>query len=476
MLLSNSPAAELSALDIHVDGAAVDMRASILGETSKISIADQHASGGEGIVFGDAVYGDVHEVRINHAVLENAGLRFDLRGTRGGTLRDVKLADVCIRNFAAPLTVLSRSGRLGLLPVAQGVNFSDVVVQGRGTLEARGLRSAAGAVCPAQPGEAAPIRWAVDTSAAGRPGTRTMLIVAQDGSGDFKTIDGALEALPVTGGDIAVKPGTYREVVTIRKPHVHLHGTVSNATGTEIVFDRAGPRSNGTFNSATVSVEADNDSIDNMTIANDAGIGKGQAVALAVTGDRATFRNVRLPGAQDTLFAASRYCYGDYGPCEPARQYFRDCYIAGNVDFIFGDGLAVFDHCELHGIPGRVMYTAQDRHTAAQKSAYVFDHCRLTADPASQAITLGRPWRPYATVVYLHSQIDAPVVPVGWTEWPRFGVPSLPLAYYAEFDSKGLGASPSAREPYSHQLTAEQAAQWLPRKILAGEDGWNPAQ
>ena len=179
-------------------------------------------------------------------------------------------------------------------------------------------------------------------------------------------------------------------------------------------------------------------------------------------------------GAQDTLFAASRYCYGDYGPCVGSRQYFRDCYVEGNVDFIFGDATAVFDRCELHGIPGRVMYTAQDRHTQKQKSVYVLDHCRLTADSASQSVTLGRPWRPYAAVVYLHAQIDAPVIPAGWTEWPRFGVPSLPLAYYAEYDSTGPGANPKAREPYSHQLSAAEAKQWSPQKILAGDDGWNP--
>lgn len=321
---------------------------------------------------------------------------------------------------------------------------------------------------------APPAQWAVNTSTVSLPGTRSKLVVAQDGSGDFRTIEEAVEALPRTGGEIAVKPGTYREVITIRKPHVHLYGADADPQKTEIVFNNTGPRNGGTFNSATVFVESNNDSINHLTIANDAGSGQGQAVALAVTGDRAVFRNLRILGAQDTLFAASRYCYGDYGPCMPARQYFHDCYVVGNVDFIFGDGTTVFDRCELHGIPGRVMYTAQSRHVAEQRSAYVLDHCRLTADPASQAITLGRPWRPYATVVYLHTRIEAPVIPAGWTEWPRFGMPSLPLAYFAEFDSTGSGADPAAREAYSHQLTAAQAAEWSPEKVLAGDDGWNP--
>jgi pectin methylesterase-like acyl-CoA thioesterase len=218
--------------------------------------------------------------------------------------------------------------------------------------------------------------------------------------------------------------------------------------------------------------------MDHLTLWNDIGAGKGQGVALAVTGDRAVFRHVRILGAQDTLFAASRYCYGDYGPCVPARQYFADSYIEGNTDFIFGDAAAVFDRCELHGIStGNVMYTAQSRHTAEQQeSGYVCSHCRLTGEARQSAIALGRSWRPYATVVFLHAQIDAPVVPTGWTEWARFGKPTLPTAYYAEYESTGPGANPQAREQYSHQLTAAEAEKWSPHIFLRGKDGWDPSE
>jgi polygalacturonase len=474
VLLSNSPEAALTGLSIKVGGAAVDLRASILGGTSKVHISGLRVNGGEGISFGDPEYGDVHTVHISDAVLENAGLKFDLRGKRGGTLHEVQFEDVCLSGSTAPLIVQPQNGVTTNLPVEGKIQFNDVVVNGRGLLDSNGVETRQGIACPTTKPDHEPISWAVDTSTMSHPGTRAKLSVSQDGSGNFRTIQEAVDALPRTGGKIAVKPGIYREVITIRKPHVHLYGEDFDPKKTEIVFNNTGPRNGGTFNSATVFVEANNDSIENMTIANDAGIGKGQAVALAITGDRAVFRNLRILGAQDTLFAASRYCYGDYGPCVPARQYFRDCYIAGNVDFIFGDAIAVFDHCELHGIAGRVMYTAQSRHTLEQKSAYVFDHCHLTADPESKAVTLGRPWRPYATVVYLHTHMDAPVIPMGWTEWPRFGLPSLPTAYYAEFNSTGPGANPKAREPYSHQLTATEAAQWSSRKVLAGEDGWNP--
>jgi pectin methylesterase-like acyl-CoA thioesterase len=258
---------------------------------------------------------------------------------------------------------------------------------------------------------------------------------------------------------------------------VHLHGVDADPAKTVIVYNNGAGSSGGTFNSSTVFVEADDVTVDHLSIVNDLGSGKGQGVALHVTGDRATFRNLRVTGAQDTLFAASRYCYGDYGPCVAARQYFADCYIEGNTDFIFGDGMAVFERCELHGIDtGSVMYTAQSRHTAEQTdSGYVFDHCHLTGNSRSNgSISLGRSWRPYATVVFLHARIDAPVILAGWTEWARFGKPTLPTAFYAEYDSTGPRADAKDRERYSHQLTAAEAEKWSPRRFLAGKDGWNP--
>ncbi|WP_081823715.1 pectinesterase family protein [Pseudacidobacterium ailaaui] len=474
ILLSNSPDARLSNLDIRVGGNAIDLRASILGGTSRVHIARIRVDGGEGLSLGDPEYGDVHDIHISDAMLKNADLKFDLRGTHGGSLRDVHLDCVRLRGNGASVVVQSESGTTRSQPASGEIQFNHVTFQGPELLKESGWQHGPNAACPGIHQTPAAVSWDVDTSTVSHTGTRSKLIVAQDGSGDYRSIQAAIDALPSTGGEIEVKPGVYREVVTIRKPHARLYGDDPDPKKTQIICSHTGPLNGGTFNSATVFVEADDDSISNITIANVAGSGKGQAVALSVTGDRAAFYNLRILGAQDTLFAASRYCYGDYGPCVPARQYFRSCYIAGNVDFIFGDAIAVFDHCELHGIPGRVMYTAQSRHTAEQKSAYLFDSCRLTADPGAQRIALGRPWRPYATVVYLHTQMDAPIIPAGWEEWPRFGVPSLPTSFYAEYDSTGPGADPKARGPYSHQLTATEAAQWSSRKWLAGEDGWDP--
>ncbi len=402
-------------------------------------------AGPSGMLLSNAV-----DAKVSYGWIRVTGDGISLRSSILGPTTNVDLRDV---HFFGGNGVVKGTGDAGRL---NNITMENVATEP--------VASPAFATAPA-------LAYALDLDHLPRPATWRSQTVSPG-----ESIQAAIDALPLTGGDVTVKPGTYREVVTIRKPHVRLHGEDPDPSKTVIVFNH-GPSNGGTFASGTVFVEAPDVTIDHLTIANDLG-NHGQAVALAVTADRAIFRNLRIVGAQDTLFAASRYCYGDYGPCEPARQYFADSYIQGNTDFIFGDSLAVFENCEIHGIQGNVMYTAQSRHTAEQtESAYVFDHCRFTGAPREQGIiSFGRPWRPYATVVLLHAQIDAPVIPAGWTEWPRFGKPSLPTAYYAEFESTGPGASPETREKYSHQLTAAEAQHWQPALLLAGKDHWNPRQ
>jgi pectinesterase len=445
ILLSNTVDAKILGVNlIRVPKEAISLKASILGGTANVAFERTDIEGGLGISIGDDIYGSVRNVTFGHFGVYDAerGVSLNLKGKQGGQPQDIHFEDACMHNVAEPVRGVPAGGSIDL-------EYGDCP---------SGLDRAGDPKAPYWPPLDPPHR--ISRSLTVRPG---------------ESVQAAIDALADTGGDILIKPGTYREVVTIRKPHVHLHGE-GDPAATTIVFNH-GPSDGGTFASATVFVEADDVTIDHLTIANDLGAGHGQGVALAVTADRAIFRRLRLLGAQDTLFAASRYCYGDYGPCVAARQYFEDCYIEGNTDFIFGDSMAVFERCELHGVAtGSVMYTAQSRHTAAQKdSGYVFDHCRLTGAPRDGAISLGRPWRPYATVVFLDSQIDAPVIAAGWSEWPRFGKPSLPTAYYAEHHSTGPGANPEAREPYSHQLTAVEAAEWRADRFLAGKDGWRPA-
>jgi pectin methylesterase-like acyl-CoA thioesterase len=240
-------------------------------------------------------------------------------------------------------------------------------------------------------------------------------------------------------------------------------------------YDLSAGTAGGTTKSASVTVSGDDFYAENLTIENTFSRTRplehegSQAVALKVTGDRAVFRKVRFLGYQDTLYAASKSCASDAGPCVPARQYFADCYIEGNVDFIFGDALAYFENCEIHALAhGQVMITAQSRHYAEEPSGYVFDHCRLTAEPGAKHVYLGRPWRAYATVVYRATEMDAEIEPAGWHEWEHNGKPSLPTAFYAEYHSRGPGANPARR-----QLTDAEAARFERRRFLAGDDQWD---
>ena len=459
MLLSNAVDARISDARILAPGVALALKASILGGTSGVTVEHLTIRADTGIAIGDDVYGSVRNVSFDRVEIgAKQGIVFNTKGTQGGQAQQIHFLRGCMYNVAVPVRGM---------PEGRNIDFAHGVWNDRGEC---GTQPDSIPVDKMEPG--LPIVPELETAPRVPYPTGGLTV----GPGGFATVQAAIDALPDAGGEVTVQPGTYREVVTIRKPHVHLHGEGDPAAVT-IVFNH-GPSYGGTFASASVFVEADDTTIDHLTIANDLGAGHGQGVALAVTADRAIFRNVRLLGAQDTLFAASRYCYGDYGPCVAARQYFGDSYIEGNTDFIFGDSLAVFERCELHGIPtGSVMYTAQSRHTAAQTdSGYVFDRCRLTGEARNGSISLGRPWRPYATVVFLDARIDAPAIPAGWTEWARFGKLSLPTAYYAEYHSTGPGADPKAREPYSHQLTAAEAARWRAGRFLAGKDGWNPAK
>lgn len=299
--------------------------------------------------------------------------------------------------------------------------------------------------------------------------------VAADGSGQFKTVG---EALAAGSDEIRIKAGAYKELLKITRNGVHLRGAGARPQDVVLTYDLSAGRAGGTTNSASNTVTGDDFYAENLTFENSFSRGRpltqegSQAVALKVTGDRAVFRRVRFLGYQDTLYANSKRCESDRGPCEPARQYFIDCYIEGNVDFIFGDALAYFENCEIHALAHPLVYlTAQSKHYAEERSGYVFDHCRITADPEAKRVYLGRPWRAYGTVVFLNTSMPAEIAPEGWHEWEHDGKPSLPTAFYAEYRSTGPGANAERR-----QLTAAEAARYTPQKFLAGEDRWDPTK
>ena len=289
------------------------------------------------------------------------------------------------------------------------------------------------------------------------------LTIAADGSANFKTVQAAVDAAPLSGAEIDIRPGTYREKLVIAKPHVRLHGTGSDASKVILSFDDSAGTAGGTTKSASVTVSGDDFHAENLTIENTFSRNRpltregSQAVALKISGDRGVLRNVRFLGYQDTLYATGK----------PARQYFADCYIEGNVDFIFGDARAYFENCEIHGKAHPVVFiTAQSKLHADERSGYVFDHCRLTADPDAKKVYLGRPWRAFASVIFLNSWMPPQIAPEGWHEWEHDGNPSLPTSFYAEYKSTGPGANPARP-----QLSDAEAKQFGLETFF---DGWNP--
>lgn len=293
-------------------------------------------------------------------------------------------------------------------------------------------------------------------------------IVAKDGTGDYSTVQAAVDAVPdyrkAGTTHIYVKKGIYKEkiVVAPSKENVRLVGedgvvvTYDDYAGKPNIFGEA----KGTSGSATIYIFGSGFMAENIVFENSSGP-VGQAVACHVAADRVVFRRCRFLGFQDTL-----YTFGEY-----SREYFEDCYIEGTVDFIFGKATAVFNRCELHCKQAGGFLTAP----ATPKDCrfgYVFYDCRLTATPDVEtgSVWLSRPWRPYGKAVFIRCQMGKHICPQGYHNW---GKPDNErTAFYAEFQCSGEGSCTNNRAPWAHQL--EDIKEYDMLKILAGDDGWNP--
>jgi pectinesterase len=282
---------------------------------------------------------------------------------------------------------------------------------------------------------------------------------------DFPTIQMALDHAAQPGAGVRlyvhISPGVYRErvMVTQNRPRTTFLGMGKVAGDVVITASQNAKSAGGTFFSSTAVVNGEGFEADNLTFENAAG-NTGQAVAISIRSDRAIFKHCRFLGDQDTLFA-------DWG-----RQYYVDSYIEGGVDFIFGNAAAVFADDEVHII--RTGYvTAQSRTSADAGTGFVFIHARVTdGDLDGKQFFLGRPWRPFSRVVFLSSELPEGLNLQGWSPWKKGG--SLEMAFYGERGNTGAGAGMNERAQGSHALTAEEAAQFVPERFLAGDDHWNP--
>lgn len=294
------------------------------------------------------------------------------------------------------------------------------------------------------------------------------LTVDANGKGDVKTVSEAISKVPENNKKrftIFIKKGIYNEQIRIPadKPYISFIG--ESAENTKISFDINNKRAGTTSAAYAVYIGGHDFHAENLTFENSfdyqANIKNGgtQAVAVLSEADRLIFKNCKFLGWQDTLYAKN------------GRQYFENCYIEGNVDFIFGQALAVFDKCIIHS-KGDGYITAPMRFAANEPSGFVFINSKLTGENTEKGVFLGRPWRSFGRTVFLDTAMGAHIRPEGWNNWGN--AENEKTAYFAEFNSSGAGAKMRERVKWIHQLTKEESKQFETENFLKGKDGWNP--
>ena len=288
------------------------------------------------------------------------------------------------------------------------------------------------------------------------------IFVARDGTGQFRTIDEALEvcrAFMEYHKVIFVKRGTYKEKLIIPQWLTNIEICGEDRDQTVITYDdHANINKMGTFRTYTVKIQGQNITVKNITIENNAAR-LGQAVALHTEGDRLTFVNCRFLGNQDTVYT------GVAG----TRLYFKDCYIEGTTDFIFGPSIAWFEHCD-------IFCKADSYITAAstpkeQPYGYVFNNCRITAAPGVSKVYLGRPWRDYGYTLFMNCDLCKEIRPEGWHHWQK---ERELTARYLEYNNRGEGASTTQRVAWSRQLTKKEASEITPEAVFRMQSEWHP--
>ncbi len=314
-------------------------------------------------------------------------------------------------------------------------------------------------------------------------GGLNMITVAKDLTGDFTTIQAAVDSLSEHGGTIFIKKGTYKERVEISTDNVTLIGEDVNETIITYDYYAFMPMEDGTnrgtFRSYTFLINANNFNASNITFENSSGFGKevGQAIAVYAEGDCITFKNCRILGHQDTLFTGPlplkvKQPGGFVGPTEfapriPGRQLYEDCYICGEVDFIFGSAIAYFKNCELYALNRNETinsyYTAPSTYED-QKYGYVFESCRFTGNCPDRTVMLSRPWRNHAKSVFLNCYMSGQITEIGYHDWNK--PDSHDTCYYAEYNCTGEGYTPDKRAYYIHQLTEVEALEYTQEKVL----------
>ncbi|KAJ8549715.1 hypothetical protein K7X08_033422 [Anisodus acutangulus] len=296
------------------------------------------------------------------------------------------------------------------------------------------------------------------------------VVVAKDGSGKYKTVNEAIASAPVNSNSryvIHIKKGTYKENVVIasNKKNIMLLGDGREDTVITGSLSYAG--GTGTYDTPTVACNADGFIAQNINFQNSAGPQGHQAVALRVTGDKSVINRCKIDAYQDTLYAHNQ------------RQFYKDCYITGTVDFIFGNAAVVFQKCNIVArkpMNGQQnMLTAQGKTDKNQNTGTSIQSCSITPSKdlapvkGSFKTFLGRPWKIYSTTVFMESYIDNHIDPTGWAPWD--GTLGLDTLYYGEYKNNGPGANTSKRVTWKgyHVITqASEAMKFTVSQMLQG--------
>ena len=298
------------------------------------------------------------------------------------------------------------------------------------------------------------------------PVLRYDFVVAKDGSGDFTTVQAAINAVPdyrKNETTIFIRKGIYKEKLILPGSKTNVRFIGEDWENTVLTFDDFASKKNrfgeeiGTTGSTSFFIFGDGFRAENLTFGNSSGP-VGQAVAVRIDGDRVVFEHCRFLGFQDTL-----YPHG-----EKSRQYYKDCYIEGTTDFIFGWSTAIFEDCTIFCKAGGHYVTAAST-PEGNPYGFVFINCRITGDAPEHSYYLGRPWRPFAKTVYINCFLGNHIRPEGWHNWNKPDAEAT--AFYGEYGSSGPGADISRRVKWSHLLTAEEAQSYSVKNILGD---WEP--
>ena len=297
------------------------------------------------------------------------------------------------------------------------------------------------------------------------------LIVARDGTGQYRTINEAIDvcrAFMEYHKVIFVKKGVYKEKVEIPSWLTNIEIVGEDVDKTVITYDDHAniripgtDKAMGTFRTFTVKVEGSDITFKNITIENNAAK-LGQAVALHTEGDRLVFIGCKFLGNQDTVYT------GVAG----TRILFKNCYIEGTTDFIFGPSTAWFENCTIFSKADSYVTAASTPQDV--KYGYVFDHCKLTAAEGVTKVYLGRPWRPYAYTLFMNCEIGRHIRPEGWFNWSNPA--NEKTAHYLEYNNSGEGANTDKRVAWSKSLTKKEAQTITKENVFLLNNNWLPQE